>query len=181
MGKPSATQLLEAARAEAKKFPPAKKQMSEANFKSFAESLSASLEKKDLDWDASNSANKLALAKLIHNDAEIKAKLLVSGGKIGTFAVALLAPSTTENLGQPHYHDLDYSVTMDKDEYATIRTEVAKFLGINDKGHSFHEGNSTASQSLRQIILNLCSKVQGPQEIERVKTACKTYYKFDPS
>jgi hypothetical protein len=86
----------------------------------------------------------------------------------------------TQTSTTPTHTDLTESFSIK--EQPDVRAEVAKFLGITDKGHATHGANFTSPQTLKQIIENLYEplKTIGADKNGVVAGKCIKYYKFDP-
>ena len=98
--------------------------------------------------------------------------------KIGGYSTAELSPVMPPSSSEPVFKNLDDSWSANKGKFAVVRRDVARVLGIQDKGHAHHGSNFSGTQTLRQIILNLYSNVQGAQELDRVRGLIKTKYGF---
>jgi ribosomal protein L29 len=99
--------------------------------------------------------------------------------KIGGYPITTLAPLTESPSAETVFKNLTDSWSANKGKFAVVRRDVARVLGIQDKGHAHHGSNFSGTQTLKQIILNLYGGVQGPAEIARVKAVIKAKYKFD--
>lgn len=100
--------------------------------------------------------------------------------RIGTFDYNTVQPAVSpQPLGPPIYTDLDESWAANKGKYTVVRRDVARVLGIDDKTHSHHGSNFSGTQTLRQIILNVFSTVQGDQQQNTIRVLIRQKYGFD--
>jgi hypothetical protein len=70
------------------------------------------------------------------------------------------------------------SVSYDYKDQPAVRAEVAAVLGITDKGHSVHGGNSTASRTLKMIIDNLCAPLKNWPPVKQEEASQKLMAKY---
>ena len=96
--------------------------------------------------------------------------------KIGEFSCATL--TVTILPAGPVYTTLTDSWAADKGKFTLVRRDVARVLGIQDKGHAHHGSNFSGQQTLKQIIQNLFAGVQGEKEQGRVRDQIQTQYGF---
>ena len=96
--------------------------------------------------------------------------------RIAEFSCASLAVTILP--AGPVYTDLTDSWAADKGKFTAVRRDVARVLGIQDKGHAHHGSNFSGQQTLKQIIQNLFAGVQGDKEQGRVRDQIHTQYGF---
>ena len=88
------------------------------------------------------------------------------------FREQITKPTTTRTLPS------DLAVSYDYKNQPAKRAEVAKVLGITDKGHAVHGGNSTASRTLKMIIDNLCEPLKNWPASEQEEASQKLMAKY---
>jgi hypothetical protein len=112
------------------------------------------------------------------NDAIPPPKCSKGHGTMSVYTVPAAAAAPVTPAG------VDLEAIIDNTDVARTRVRVAASLGITDKTHSNsrkpHGANFSSSQTLRSLINDLTSKVQGAREIERVGGICQRTYGFDP-
>ena len=76
----------------------------------------------------------------------------------------------------------ELAVSYDYKQQPAKRQEVAEIMGIEDKGHSVHGGNSTASRTLKMIIDNLFEpcKAWPAQKQEEIASRLLERYGYSP-
>ncbi len=89
--------------------------------------------------------------------------------KIGTYSCATLPPLVEAVPLTATYTDLKTSYNVGSADYKKVRAEVTSVLNVDDKTHSSHGSNFKGSQTLEQIITNVCSPIKGDKELARVK------------
>ncbi|WP_263383856.1 hypothetical protein [Granulicella arctica] len=99
--------------------------------------------------------------------------------KIGTFSCATLTPLVVAAPLTATYTDLKATYVVGTSDYIKVRAEVARVLAIDDKTHSAHGSNFKGTQSLEQIITNVCAPVKGLAEIARMKGLVRSNYKLN--
>lgn len=62
-----------------------------------------------------------------------------------------------------------------------VRSDVAKVMGIDDKGHEKHGANFSSAQTLKQIIDNLFKPVAKQQQAADVAARLKQRYGYAPT
>jgi hypothetical protein len=142
--------------------------------------VNVELEKEDKDTlQKTAEADKKFLAQVIKQHFATNTNFSFGKSKkIGGYEWVAIMPLTTVAPSGPAYTDLKETWMANKPEFTKVRADVARVLGILDKGHTHHGSNFSGTQSLEQIIRNLVSKVEGPAEIMRVTNLVKTKYKL---
>jgi hypothetical protein len=99
-----------------------------------------------------------------------------AANKIGPYPRRDLAPLVVAAAVVPVYADLNASWAANSSDYGKVRRDVVRVLEIRDAGHTYHQGNFSGTQTLRQIILNVVGMVRGEEEVVRVRGLARTHY-----
>lgn len=143
----------------------------DATFNTLCSTLGAWLEEHDY-----GDLDKERVAQVINQHFTTFFSFGPRGKKIGPFSRDNLTPLIVVATAGPVYTDLTQGWNADSSEYRKVRRDVARVLGIDDAGHTYHRGNYAGTETLSQIIQNLTSKVQGRDEVQRVRNLVRTHY-----
>lgn len=151
-----------------------KTQMDVRSFGELIAVANAWLETRSKNVVSSELDKKLVAQVIVHKPAVKQSFIPASNGTIGGYAATSLEPLVAAAVVGPVYTLLSQSY--DYKETPTVRRDVARVLGLTDKGHSSHGSNFKGSQTLRQIIDNLTDTVEGKPEIARLQGLMRRFY-----
>ena len=151
-----------------------KTQLATKLFDELVSDLNVWLETKDKSTVDSAEDKKL-VARVIAHDASLATSYIAApNGDIGPYPGASLPSLVTATATRPTHTNLMESFSYK--EWPDVRAEVARVLGIKDKGHSTHGSNFKGDQTLRQVIKNLVETVKGDAEILRIQNLLRQHY-----
>lgn len=157
---------------ETAKYKDKRTQLNGGGFTTLVSDLNVYLEKKGKTTVAT--ADHTNVARVIWYTKRLKERFQEVNAKYGTFATADLVPLVAVVQAGPKYTDLNtpFNASASPD----VRRDVARVLGIEDKHHNTHGSNFSGTQTLRQIIADVVSKVTGQQEQNRVRGLLRKLY-----